>query len=411
MLSTCILVAALAGSLQDPLAHVQRVESRHYDLYLDMPEARRDDTVLLVEAAWKAFGKELDAKPGSKISRAKVRFYRSEGMWKSGMEYEQVFALPGHQFVHFDAERNTVYVHGMGGLYHGRKMMLYGLFLQFHRGSKPKNENLGKEWFITGMADALSTHRWRDGKLELGARRLLQHENRARLAIDRDVMAKLQDGKLSPQELSDWDLRWALTAFLLHGGDRGYRKSFQRRALGSNGSMLLGQDVLSCIGKPQEIVAGMDIWIREQARCLTPKLGKWSEEGDRLEGAYAGGRGTAIALADEASSKIEAMVTMRDAGGSGLLLDYSDSNHYTMAVLFDNALRIWKISSQELDEIDGFSMSKSHDREIRLRAEVKGDEVRLYSDKSELGRYPCPSGQLGLVSTEGRGQFRSVLQK
>ncbi len=120
------------------------------------------------------------------------------------MEREQLFPLPGEDFMHYSRERNTLHVFDGPNAYHHRKMFLYGRFIQFHSKLKTKNQYLGKEWFITGMGDALSTHRWDGERLELAASLLLDSDNRASRAIQSGLLEKLASRDLSIDDMDDW---------------------------------------------------------------------------------------------------------------------------------------------------------------------------------------------------------------
>ena len=409
MIGIPLLTCLVIGSIQDPLSGIESLETKHYTLVLAMDTARRDDTARLVETAWTAYAKELDAKPKSKAGeRSRIYFYRTQEDWQAGMQHQQEFPLPGATFVHHSPERDALYLHDELNRYHARKMLLYGLFLQFHYRIKTKNEYLGKEWFITGMADALSTHRWDGETLELGARLSLDCDNRAKLATTRGILEKLQDGELTPQDLSDWDMRWALSAFLMYGEEGSYRKSFQKRALGGSGSMLLGHDFLAGIGDVKRISGQLDAWVREQAVCLSPVVGTWREEGRGVTGEPGDDQGLAIALCDPASQSIQVDLDVHSLTEAGLILDWRDGDHFTMALVGDDVLRLWEHQGQSVQEVQVTELSSSGRGTHTLRARIEGDEVALFAGKRELARFPSSARRLGVVARVGQGVFRDI---
>jgi hypothetical protein len=408
MLLSSLLALALATPIaQDPLGDVPVVKTKHYELHLDMDEARREEWTELAEAAWKLYAKELGDKPRSKPGKKLVvRFYSDRDDWLAGMEREEEFPLPGVNFVHHAPDRDTLFLHDEHDRYHARKMYLYGLFLQFHHGLKAKNQYLGKEWFITGMADATSTHVWTGKKLELGARRLLTTENRSSLALARGLMGRISDGVLSLEDMSDWDVRWALTAYLLHGDERAHRETFMTMALGKQGSMLLGVDFLANIGDVKEITARMESWVLERSHAFEPVFGRWTQLGSGLQAASSEGQEFAIALAAPGWTTVGAQVTAGVQAAPGLVLDWESGASCTLALVSGEVLRVLRLEGGDVEELDSASIQRK--KPLRLEARVVGEEAVLALDGGELARYPCHSQRLGLAVQKGASLLQAV---
>ncbi|MCB9916238.1 MAG: hypothetical protein H6828_14005 [Planctomycetes bacterium] len=406
-----MLVAALLAlapcSAQDPLAEVPVVETKHYELHLSMDAARRADWAVLVETAWKLYAQELGGKPKSRPGeKLVVRFYETRDDWLRGMEREEEFPLPGVNFVHHAPARDTVFLHGEPDLYHARKMLLYGLFLQFHHGLKAKNQYLGGEWFLTGMADALSTHTWDGEHLVLGARRLLTTENRASLALYRNVLQRISDRVLSIEDMSDWDVRWALTAYLLWGDDGRYRDVFQRLALGKKGSMLLGTDFLAGIGDVAEITAGMEAWVVRNAAAFEPQYGLWAQHGSDLDARRVDGETLAIALGSASWTHVAADAPFLEDVEPGLVLDWTSPRDCTLALHAQGSLRVLHLERGKAETLGSFWLGEGPHR---LAATLRDGRAVLAADGDEIGGYDCPSSRVGLVVRNGDARFGQVV--
>jgi len=410
ILTTAIaaLVPGILPVAEDPLAEAFVRETKHYRILTER-EALLEDYALLAEAARKGFHKELGLK--SKTRRGKpvvVRLYGNRRDWEAGMEHEQVFPLPETYWVHYEPKVETLYVYGELDGYHARKMLLYGLFRQYHLRCKSKNRHLTKEWFITGMADAFSTHDWDGETLVLGARRRLAHEHRASLAVRRGTLPRIADGELSVEDLGDWDVRWALTAFLMYGEDGAYRKDFHKFALGRKGSMLLGHDFLSNLGDPAKINGQLYAWLEEEDQALLAEYGKWSDVAGAITGAATGGREFAIALASPAWTRLEARPDQRNRIARGLILDWKDPKEVKFALRQDSVLRVLHLTGGELRELDVFDLAGGRANRGLLTAELEGDSVHLMQDGRPLGTYEAPNQRLGLAVQKGRASFTDV---
>jgi len=410
ILTTAIaaLVPGILPVAEDPLAEALVRETKHYRILTER-EALLEDYALLAEAARKGFQKELKLKAKMKRGeRVTLRLYGSRRDWEAGMEHEQVFPLPGTNWVHYEPRVETVYVHGKLDSYYTRKMLLYGLFRQYHLRCKSKNRHLTKEWFITGMADVFSTHDWNGEALVLGARRRLAHEHRASLAVSRGALTRIADGELSVEDLAEWDVRWALTAFLMFGEDGAYRKDFQKFALGRKGSMLLGHDFLSNLGDPEEINGQLHAWLEEEDQALVAEYGSWTEVRGTLQGASTGGREFAIALASPRWTRLEARPDQKNKIARGLILDWKDPKEVKFALRQDSVLRVLHLTRGELRELDVFDLAGGRANHGRLAAELEGDSVHLMQDGRPLGTYEAPNRRLGLAVQRGLASFTDV---
>lgn len=394
---------------EDPLAEAAQRETKHYRLLLAGDEPLLDDYALLAEAAWSGFQAELELKSKTKRGAlTTVRLYSNRRDWEAGMGHQQVFPLPGTNWIHYEPRLETVYVYGDLDAYHARKMLLYGLFRQYHLRCKSKNQDLTREWFITGMADAFSTHGWNGARLELGAHRLLTSEQRASLAVARGALDKLSDGELSIEDLSDWDVRWALTGYLMYGDGGAYRKDFQKLALGKRGSMLLGHDFLSNLGEPEAITAGLHAWLVAEARALDPLHGSWSERAGVLRGEVARGREFAIALGDATWTQLACEPGPEPKVARGLVLDWNGSEDCKLALQQLGVLRVLHVTEEGAEEVEVFDLEDQRGVSKRLTAELDGDEVILRAGDQVLGTYPAVGRRLGLAIQEGRASFGGV---
>jgi hypothetical protein len=326
------------------------------------------------------------------------------------MDLEQEVPPEETLYQHFSPDRKTVYVYEGESDYATNKWLLFGTFLDFHRDLKPKNKALAKEWFVTGMADALSTYSWRDGDLQLGSRLVLAWNNRAVTSIENGVLPYIEDGEVSQDDLQRWEVRWAMTAFMLFGADGKYTKKFERMALGSRGSMLLGRDLLPSIGKPKRVTAEMVAWIRDQARVLkVTGDGVWEEDGWGLRGHARGSWHQGFAFPDENTDSLEAVCGAHHLQEHGFLVDWEAKDNYVRAVLRGDYLVVERVFEGNDSLLHEAAIKRGPKGHIKMSMERKGQEVILRAKGIRPFRIPVKSRKFGLAVGRDESEFQDIL--
>jgi len=364
-----------------------------------------EETAALMEAAFDGFARVLGSKPRvERGSKPIVRFFPDKRAWRAGLDLEQEVPPPRVDYVHFSQERRTVYVYGDPQTHWGRKWLLYGLFQEFHWTLKAKNRYLDREWYITGLADALSTHTWDGKNLKLGAHLVLPENNRGHAALQRGALARIEDGDITLEDLGDWDVRWALTGFLVFGKEGRYAEKFERLALGSRGSMTAGVDLLPMMGDPARITAEVVGWIRTQARTLEPSAGDWDEDGPALRG-RAGKGEYAFAVAEPETGTMTCRVSPDGKTRAGLLLDWIDPDHFLIATIAGRTLSVESYDGGDSILEGSFAVKPDRDGRYELGVEREGRVVRLILGGRRSIELPVESRRLGLVVAGGGAVF------
>ena len=386
------------------------LETKHYLLFMEgTPEEikRRGE---LVEAAWSGYKKVLGGAPKTRRGKKTIlRVFPSRALWRKGMDLEQEVPPKETLYQHYSPDRKTVYVYEGESDYSTNKWLLYGTFLDFHRDLKPKNKALAKEWFVTGMADALSTHSWRDGDLQLGSRLVLARNNRARNSIGYGVLPYIEDGEVSQDDLMKWEVRWAMTAFMLFGADGKYTKKFERMALGSRGSMLLGRDLLPSIGEPKQVTAEMVAWIKDQARILeTTGDGVWEEDGWGLRGHARGNWQLSFAIPDENTDYIEAVCGAHNFEQHGFVVDWVAKDDYIRALLRGEYLAVEHVYKGRASLLHEAQIRRGPKGHIKMSMERKGQGVLIRAKGTRPFQIPVKSRKFGLAVGPDEAEFQDI---
>ncbi len=386
------------------------LETPHYLLYMEGTAMEAERRGALVEAAWSGYKAFLKGAPKQRAGQKTIlRIFPNREAWRASLDLEQEIP-PGHALhLHYSPDRRTVYLYEDGTTYLTDKWLLHGTFLDFHRHLKSKNRDLANEWYVSGMADTFSTHSWRNGALELGTRRVLNHNNRALAATERGVLLHIEDGEISKADLCNWEVRWAMTSFMIYGKDGAYLKKFERLALGSRGSMLFGHDFLPTVGEPQQITAEILAWIKDQARVLeVTKDGNWMEDGLGLTGTAAGARRPGLASPAEEANFLEATFGVNHVNEHGLLIDWLDGSHFTIAFLRDDHLILEQRNKSKTAILRELAIDRDPQGRCKMSLERDGHEVILRAAGARPLRLPVKSRKFGLAVGLQESRFEDI---
>jgi len=406
-LTLCLAAPALhaAPLSQDPLEGAREVETKHYAVRVHTNDAFTGDYAAMAEAAFEGFAAELGRKPRTRRGKpVRLHVYADKADWTAGLTQAQVFPPPFFDFLYHAHERRMVLVYGDPSAYFTRQKFIEGAFQNFHYLCKAKNADLEYEWYVTGLADALSEHDWDGETLQLGARRLLWGENRAASALYRNLDERLADAEISEEDLLDVDVRWALTAYLMQGKDGAYREAFRRLALGQKGSMLRGPDFLANLGEVAVLIAEVDAWVRERGQVLRALTGTWSESAGTLRGEPQFDGQLVVALGEEPWTRLDARPAVAPGVASGIALHWMDLGNCTLALLVEGRLRIVQIDEGQELLVAKFFLGEAP----LLSARRDDDRVTLYADGERLHAIQSTGQQLALVGRGGEASFTDV---
>lgn len=384
------------------------LKTGHYELHLQGTASEAEGYGDLLEMAWKQYKELLKGAPKKAKTPVYVKLFEDHDKWIEGMEREQVIPPSSTDFMHYSSDRETIFLYRGRDEYWTCKMMLYGAFQQFHYRRKSKNENLAKSWFVHGIADALSTHLWDGQELLLNVNHTFEHNNRTRAALGRSVLKLFEDGELDLEDLQNIDLRWAMVAYLLKGDEGKHRKKFEKLALGSRGSMLLGRDYAKLLGGEKKLHAGLFEWLQRGSQIMLGTWGTWTETPGALHGLKPGDLVHALSLTERRAEYLEVRVQPGGESIGGVLLDWNGPEDYVVASLDGTLLRVEHVIKQKGKLLAEFLMPWPKDGTFLFQLERKSDEVKLTINGDEPGSYPVLGDQMGLFIEKGQIQYEDL---
>jgi hypothetical protein len=413
VLLPCLVQVEEVASVADELLTIYPddqvvLQTAHYEVQVKGTPEEAEEFGALLENAWKQYKGFLRGSPRKSKGPVLVKLYETREAWLEGLETEGVILPANTDFVFYSPERKTVFLYRGRDEYWTRKMALYGTFQQFHYRQKAKNQDLAKSWFVHGMADALSTHLWDGEELKLNANHTFEHNNRACAAVGRGVTERIEDGELGLKDLQDPDLRWAMVAYLLRTDGGRERKSFEKLALGSRGSMLLGRDYAQKLGGEKKLAAGLHKWLLASTRVLKATWGDWTETTDALHGTRPDHLLHALAMTDRHAEFLEVRVEPGAESIGGVLLDFSGESTYIVATVDRTLLRIQRFSGKKSKLLGEFLLPWPKDGSYLFRIERADGKVSLNVNGDEPGSFPVLGDRMGLFVVEGAIQYREL---
>jgi len=412
-----MLVLSLAGDIEsfrtDDILTVYSgdlvvLKTGHYVLEIEGTPEEAEAYGDLIEEGYKVFKKFLKASPKRGKSPVRIKLFSSHKTWTEALDAEGQVLPPGMEFVHYNPDREVIYLHRMSNDYWTRKMMLYAVFQQFHRRCKAKNDELASSWFVHGLADALSTHHWDGKRLHTNMRHNLFTNNRGAVAVSRGVLPRIEDGDLSLEDLRDIDARWAMVAYLLRGDDGEHRKRFEKLALGSRGSMLCGRDFANALGGKAELAAGLHRWLESESCALHTLWGVWVEEPNVLRGMPQTGMDHTVAFTNVPCDRLAVRVQADQDISGGVLLDWVGPAEYIAATVKGTLLSIQHIKGQRSTQLAEFLLPWPNDDFHDFVIEREGAKVSLAIGKEKPGSFDAVGDKMGLFVEEGDVQFKDL---
>jgi len=412
-----MLVLSLAGDIEgfkvDDLLTVYSgdlvvLKTGHYVLEIEGTPEEAEAYGDLIEESYDVFKKFLKASPKRSKSPVRVKLLISRESWTEALDADGQALPPGMDYVHYNPKREVIYVYRLHNDYWTRKMMLYGVFQQFHRRCKPKNDELASTWFAHGLADALSTHHWDGKQLQTNVRHDLLANNRAAAAISRGVLPLMEDGDLTLEDLRSTDARWAMVAYLLRGDGGDRRKRFEKLALGNRGSMLCGRDFANTLGGKAELAADLHRWLEAESCALDTLWGAWEEEPGLLKGMPQKGLVHTVAFTNVPCDRLAVRVQADQDTAGGVLLDWVSPEEYIAATIKGTLLVIEHFKGRRGTQLAEFLMPWPNDGYHEFVVEREGTKVSLTIGKEKPGSYDVTGAMMGLFVKEGEVEFKDL---
>lgn len=383
-------------------------ETEHYLLELEGSRTEVEDYGALLEAAWEQYRVFLKGKPRFRSRwQPTVKIFATRVAWKKGMEREQQFPPTHIDYVFYSPDRETIFLYRQQLDYFTRKYVLYGAFQQFHRRRKPKNCDLENDWYVTGLADALSTHLWDGAELLLNTQNHLARENRGFQALSRGLSTKIALCDFSEACLKDADLRWALSSFLLRGEEGAYRKRFEKLALGSRGSMVSGRDLPRTLGDQGSLLADLSAWAEADARSLVPVDGRWEEGPRSLAGEELASHRPAIAVTSHGAQLLEVKLR-QDSSVGGVVVDWHGQGNCVVLRYEKDILRAERVAGLVRHNLGEVPVPPTSDPGILLRLEREGRGVVVTVNGERQDVFPATGAKFGIFVERGPAVFTEL---
>ncbi len=275
-------VCLLLGSLQ--AQQLAQVETEHYALSYEGPQAEAEAYGEVLEAAWEQFADYFGAKPRlRKRERLMVEFLANEESWAEAMRADNV-GVPRGAGGYYWPENRTIYLFRQPTPYYSRQLLIHEACHQFHYLARANNRHIPQSWYVEGLAEYLAHHTWDGQQLELAVLPRVTLKDSAASALE-----SLADGEPSLAALvagNDYGYAeyWAVVRFL-HTVKKGrLRKRFGKLAkqLDAGGGPGAFADAL---GPPEALQAAFLEWLQEEQQPMLHVFNLWEDLGDgRLQG-------------------------------------------------------------------------------------------------------------------------------
>jgi len=423
MVSTWLIASLAASSLVGLGAAVPRAACASQGVFFDADEViegryyivsdqRGNDAAremsLFLDAAFPQFEDLLRARPKIKAGRLRVDLVNGPRAWKERLRSLGIDPRQIEGGGHYDAATETVLVRAQATGYMTRVQLLRACLRQFHHLSKAKNEGLLGHWFVVGLSEVVSMHRWNGARLEVGAKLALSAIDLPAMALDSLRRRPLTTEQFRDHLLRSGPMAWTLTSFLMVGEDGKHRKRFQKLALGHRGSMLDGEQLSRSLGSPADIGARIETWLRSVQLPLEVLSGDFE---DRVQGQLTG-TGTysvpAIASPRAKVHRLSCTVDVADGQGAGLVLDYESPYSLTYFMVADGRLWSFVVRRGKHEAIDCFRQPRAMGGKIEFEAIRADGRVEVYVNGGSVGSLESSSDRLALIVQRGQATFTDV---
>lgn len=363
---------------------------------------------VVLEQAWTAYVEVLKGEPVQKApSQFALRLCADRVSWLAALAASGVTPPKELDALYFLPERNTLYLYRQPTRWLTRRLALHGTFQQMHYRAKSKHMDMVNTWFVLGLAEQLSNHRW-DGKtLQLAPRLQISMTD-----LPGQAALVLKDsggvGVFTEANLSKPAMSWALVSFLREGVAGKYRARFDKLALGQTGSKLSGQDFAATLGKTEEIYGEFENWLATVQEPLFAACGDWED----IDGREFVGRSTekdySFALVRAPCSEVEARFRRETDASAGLLIAFKDKQHYTFAAIDARGVVIKRCNGDEFRILGEYQGVPANKGVHRMRAVRKDGRVTVFVEDRETASFALEEERLGFAVEKGAACFIAV---
>jgi hypothetical protein len=401
LLCTGPLCAQQAASIVERTAHY----SIEFEAQSSAPEGDARELGVVLEQAWKGYAQLMRCEPPlSPSAPFRVCVLANRDNWLSALAAVGITPGDAVDYLYFDPLSSTVFLYRQPSRWFTRRLALHGCLQQFHCRAKSKHADLVNAWYVLGLAEQVSQHRW-DGKtLELAAHPRIT-------VIDLPWQAaRMLDGGLGLDTFAEAGLHrpalsWSLVTFLREGKGSKYRARFDKLALGQTGSKLSGAEFASSMGKAETIFAELQAWLASVQEPLQSICGEFEDLDGRTLWGRAGGEDFAFAIVRADCQELEARISCEPDSAAGLLLEFIDKQHYTFATLSPRGLRVQRCDGAQLVTLGEYQATPNKDGSQVLRASRSEGRVTLFVEQRETASFALGGSRLGFAVEQGAARF------
>jgi hypothetical protein len=312
-----------------------RVQTEHYDLYVEAGEARAAELGKLVESAYGELVERFEiAPPTASGERLEGRYYATFDAFVAGMMADGVMASE-EAAGYFDPGTRRFYVSDQPSPYYDQVLLLHEAVHQFHLLGRAAGTSL-PFWYVEGLAEHLGRHDWDGACVRLGVLPTLSWEDLPADALALEQGAGLEvgaivDGSAGPSRPA----AWALTHFLDRGDDGAHRAAFDafRAQVDTTGDASLA-NFTALVGDPTQLGGSLSAWLPTSQEPMRPVYTEWTHVGPgEVVGESPGVFSIAVTRQSPAHFETRYAVPDAAAWSAGLVLGYDAPGEFSALVV------------------------------------------------------------------------------
>lgn len=413
-LAVSLVLAAVCANtalaLQVDPDRIHKLETKHYDVWVEGTPEETEQIGFVLEQAWNGFDAFFGLHPDP-TKRLKLKLYATEAAFLDAAWSDGAIVPPQCRPAFWSDMSGAMYAYGSPSSYTTRKAILFVACLQFHALAKAKNKDLPREWYEAGLAHAFSRHTWDGKKLTLMTRPLVEPVDfplRALKLIEDDPAGLPQ---LIDAEAPDPISCWAAIGLCIGAGHARYRAAFDKYALGATGSKLPGRDFLKTLGNPTALARELHAWLLDEQTPFEMVSAEWEDRGGRtLSGEAEVGKRALCILKSIEPDVIECTLgeLPKLRARAGLVTGYFGPGDLVLISVVAPSVTIDVWMDFKLVHTDSIEIPGDHVKERRLKLTRKGPAAQIEIDGIPFAPRELPQGRNGFFVESIRADFRNV---
>ena len=397
------LALTLSAWAGDEHPALELARSKRYSVLYAGSEERARELSRVLEEAFSEFDEYLGRAPKTKALPLELRVYADREHWLEGIEGDGIVLPDGIDTLWFELQSGVIYAYEQGTPWLTRAFALHGAFQQFHYAARSKDRDLAHTWYVLGLAEHLSIHRWNGRRLTLGADPVVCWKDMPALALDDLGALRTSLSRLAEDDCNDAVISWALVSFLSSGVDKRRQKRFRKLALGLQGSKMTGEQFAHSLGDPAEFSRELEEWLAGTQIPWEPVQGDWEDIGGgelvvRPNGA------TAVALLKHRPDRVRVEVRAEPLARFGFILGWEDAANHTRVEVETHWLKVLRVRDGDPVVVDDLAIERRDSRILKLERTEDGADLISVGRDAELV-VEAGEGKRGLWIYNGDARF------